>query len=226
MLLLLLLLLLLPVFYCSFPITTDKLTASSNACSRVMHVMAHCSFNLYLLSLLLLRCWCSPEVLDPATVCVAKLSVPAVHCLSLSADQLLLACAAGSIVQVFSLPNLLHHQSDAPLHSLDLGSALLQFSWCPDSSEREGLRYLALTADRVLLHGNLLSGTEAIAEQVSSVCWAPNGQHLAYSTGSKLVVTAPDWKDSAFNVNITELEGECELLVHAMLASCSAAGRR
>eukprot|EP00775_Hariotina_reticulata_P007945 gene7945-8143_t len=138
---------------------------------------------------------------------------------------------AGSIVQVFSLPNLLHHQSDAPLHSFDLISALLQFSWCPDSSERDGLRYLALTADRVLLHGNLLSGTEAVAEQVSAVCWAPDGQHFAYSTGSKLVVTAPDWKDSALGVNITELEGETgegELIVdslqwplpNAITASC------
>jgi WD40 repeat protein len=152
---------------------------------------------------------CSPEVSDPATVCVASLPLPGVTSLSLSADQLLLACVTSNAVQVYSLPHLLHHQSDAPVASLDLGRDLVQFAWCPDDSGRDSAcSYLALTSDRVLLHGSLLSGSAALADGVECAAWSPDGQHIAYSSGSRLVVTAPDWKDSAFTVNIPPPEGE------------------
>lgn len=161
-------------------------------------------------------CYCfplprSPEVLDPATVCVASLPLPGVTSLSLSADQLLLAAVTGTGVQVYSLPHLLHHQSDAPVASLDLGRDLVQFSWCPDDSGRDSAAsYLALTCDRVLLHGSLVSGSAALADGVECAAWSPDGQHIAYSSGSRLVVTAPDWKDSAFTVNSPAPEGEGE----------------
>jgi WD40 repeat protein len=154
---------------------------------------------------------CSPEVLDPATVCVASLPLPGVTSLSLSADQLLLACVTGTAVQVYSLPHLLHHQSDAPVASLDLGRDLVQFAWCPDAAGRDSAcSYLALTSDRVLLHGSLMSGNAALADRVECAAWSPDGQHIAYSSASRLVVTAPDWKDSAFTVNIPAPEGEGE----------------
>lgn len=162
-------------------------------------------------SVLLLSPLCRPPVLDTATVCVSKLPVPNVTILSLSADQLLLACVAGSNVQIFSLPHLLNHQSDAPVYSMDLPKELTQFSWCPDSA-RDSTSYLAVTADHVLLQGSLVSGSGTLAEGVESACWSPDGQHIAYSSGSKLVVTAPDWKETAFIVNIPppEDEGECD----------------
>jgi WD40 repeat protein len=154
---------------------------------------------------------CSPEVVDPATVCVASLTLPGVTSLSLSADQLLLACVTGNAVQVYSLPHLLHHQSDAPVCSLDLGMDLVQFAWSPDASGRDSAcSYLALTSGRVLLHGSLMSGSAALADGVECAAWSPDGQHIAYSSGSRLVVTAPDWKDSAFTVNIPPPEGEGE----------------
>eukprot|EP00882_Tetradesmus_deserticola_P013993 GHRQ01014869.1.p2 GENE.GHRQ01014869.1~~GHRQ01014869.1.p2 ORF type:complete len:196 (+),score=77.82 GHRQ01014869.1:1957-2544(+) len=107
------------------------------------------------------------------------------------------------------MPHLLHHQSDAPVARLELGRDLLQFAWCPDTSSSDSTcSYLALTSDRVLLHGSLVSGSAALADGVECAAWSPDGQHIAYSSGSRLTVTAPDWKDSAFTVNIPPPEGE------------------
>lgn len=143
-------------------------------------------------------------------MCVAKLPLAGVACLALSADQLLLACIGGGSVQIFSLPHLLHHQSDAPVASLELAKDLLQFTWCPNAAGGDSTSYLALTSDRLLLHGSLISGSAPIAESVECAAWSPDGQHFAYSSGNKLVVTAPDWKDSAFSATIPPPEGECE----------------
>lgn len=153
---------------------------------------------------------CSPPVLDPATVCVSKLPVPNVTILSLSADQLLLACVSGSSVQIFSLPHLLNHQSDAPVYNMSLCKELTHFSWCPDGSARDSTSFIAVTVDHVLLHGSLISGAGTLAEGVEHACWSPSGQHIAYSSGNKLVVTAPDWKETAFVVDIPPPEGESE----------------
>eukprot|EP00879_Flechtneria_rotunda_P022348 GHRR01023579.1.p1 GENE.GHRR01023579.1~~GHRR01023579.1.p1 ORF type:complete len:402 (+),score=121.40 GHRR01023579.1:208-1413(+) len=146
----------------------------------------------------------SPEVLDPATVCIAALAMPGVTALSLSADQLLLGCVAGSTVQVYSLPKLLHHQSDGPVHTLELGKKILQFSWCPN----DVTTYLALTFDRVLVQGSLPVGFGPLADSVECACWSPDGQFVAYSSGNKLLVTAPDWRESAFTVAISPAEDE------------------
>lgn len=143
---------------------------------------------------------CSPPVLDPATVCSAKLAVQDAAILAVSADQLLLACVSGSTVRIYSLPHLLSHQSDLPAHTLQMEQPLMQFSWCPD--ERQDTQFLALTAGRLLLHGSLSSGSATIAEQVDCASWSPDGQHIAYTSASKLVVTGVDWKDSAFKVDL------------------------
>lgn len=149
---------------------------------------------------------CSPQVLDPATVCSAKLPVLEAAILALSADQLLLACVSASTVRVYSLPHLLSHQSDLPVHTLQMEQPLLQFSWCPDAAD--STQFLALTAGRVLLHGSLATGSATLAEHVECASWAPDGQHVAYSSGSRLVVTGVDWKDSAFKVDLPPPEGE------------------
>jgi WD40 repeat protein len=145
-------------------------------------------------------------VLDPATVCSAKLPVQDAAILALSADQLLLACVSGGTVRVFSLPALLSHQSDAPAHTLQLGQQLLQFCWCPDASD--STQFLALTAGRVLLHGSLTSGTASLAEQVDCASWSPSGQHVAYcsSSSNKLVLTGMDWKDTAFKLDLPRID--------------------
>lgn len=143
---------------------------------------------------------CSPPVLDPATVCSAKLAVQDAAILAVSADQLLLACVSGSTVRIYSLPHLLSHQSDLPAHTLQMEQPLMQFSWCPDA--RQDAQFLALTAGRLLLHGSLSSGSATIAEQVDCASWSPDGQHIAYTSASKLVVTGVDWKDSAFKVDL------------------------
>lgn len=143
-------------------------------------------------------CACSPAVLDPATVCSAKLQVQDAAILALSADQLLLACVAGSQARIYSLPQLLSHQSDLPVHTLQMDQPVLQFSWCPADSTQ----FLALTSERVLHHGSLTTGSATLAEHVECASWAPDGQHVAYSSGSKLVVTGVDWKDTAFKVDL------------------------
>jgi WD40 repeat protein len=120
--------------------------------------------------------------------------------LALSADQLLLACVSGGTVRVFSLPALLSHQSDLPAHTLQLGQTLLQFCWSPDAAD--STQFLALTSGRVLLHGSLTSGSASLAEHVDCACWSPSGQHVAYCSSSKLVVTGVDWKDTAFKVDL------------------------
>lgn len=149
---------------------------------------------------------CSPQVLDPATVCSAKLPVQDAVILALSADQLLLACISGSAVRIYSLPQLLSHQSDQPAHTLQLDQPLLQFLWSPDAAD--STQFLALTAARVLLHGSLSTGTATVAEQVESASWGPDGQHIAYTSGSRLVVTGLDWKDTAFKVDLPPPEGQ------------------
>jgi hypothetical protein len=118
--------------------------------------------------------------------------------LALSADQLLLACISGSTARIFSLPHLLSHQSDLPAHTLQLDQPLLQFSWCPADTTQ----FLALTAGRVLLHGSLTNGSATVAEDVDCASWQPGGQLIAYSSGGRLIVTAADWKDTAFNVEL------------------------
>lgn len=153
-------------------------------------------------------CSCRPPVLDPATVCVSKLPLANVSTLALSADQLLLACVTGSSVHLFSLPNLLNHQSDAPLYSMDLSKELTHFSWCPDDAARDSTSFIAITSDQLLLHGSLMSGSGILAEGVECACWSPDGQHIAYTSGNKLTVTAADWKETAFVVSIPPPEGE------------------
>jgi hypothetical protein len=133
-------------------------------------------------------------------VCSAKLAVQDAAILAVSADQLLLACVSGSTVRIYSLPHLLSHQSDLPAHTLQMEQPLMQFSWCPDA--RQDTQFLALTAGRLLLHGSLASGSATIAEQVDCASWSPDGQHIAYTSASKLVVTGADWKDSAFKVDL------------------------
>lgn len=149
---------------------------------------------------------CSPQVLDPATVCSAKLSVQDATILALSADQLLLACVSGNTVRVYSLPHLLSHQSDLPVHTLQMDQPLMQFAWSPDAAD--STQYLALTAGRVLLHGSLPTGSASLAEHVDGASWSPDGQHVAYSSGSRLVVTGVDWKDSAFKVDLPPPDGQ------------------
>jgi len=120
--------------------------------------------------------------------------------LALSADQLLLACVSGHTVRVYSLPHLLNHQSDLPAHTLQLDQPLLQFCWGPDAED--STQFLALTAGHVLLHGSLSTGSATLAEHVDCATWAPDGMHVAYTSGSKLVVTGVDWKDTAFKVDL------------------------
>lgn len=145
-------------------------------------------------------------MLDSATVCSAKLPVQEAVILALSADQLLLACVSAATVRVFSLPHLLNHQTDLPAHTLQMEQPLLQFSWCPDAAD--STQFLALTAGRVLLHGSLAHGSATLAEHVECASWAPDGQHVAYTSGSKLVVMGVDGKDSAFKVDLPPPEGE------------------
>lgn len=145
-------------------------------------------------------------MLDPATVCSAKLAVQDAAILAVSADQLLLACVSGSTVRIYSLPHLLSHQSDLPAHTLQMEQPLMQFSWCPDA--RQDPQFLVLTAGRLLLHGSLSSGSATIAEQVDCASWSPDGQHIAYTSASKLVVTGVDWKDSAFKVDLPPPDGQ------------------
>lgn len=139
-------------------------------------------------------------MLDPATVCSAKLPLQDAAILALSADQLLLACVSGHTVRVYSLPHLLNHQSDLPAHTLQLDQPLLQFCWGPDAED--STQFLALTAGHVLLHGSLSTGSATLAEHVDCATWAPDGMHVAYTSGSKLVVTGVDWKDTAFKVDL------------------------
>lgn len=163
----------------------------------------------------------SPQVLDPATVCSAKLPIQDAAILTLSADQLLLACISGGTVRVFSLPALLSHQSDLPAHTLQLGQPLAQFCWSPDAAD--STQFLALTSGRVLLHGSLTSGSATLAEHVECACWSPSGQHVAYSTSSRLVVTGVDWKDTAFKVDLKPpavMRGDRQPLVQAGICWC------
>jgi len=144
-------------------------------------------------------------VVDPSAVCSNQLPLPGVHLLALSADQQLLACVAGRAVHLYSLAQLLAPRcgaAAAPLHTLELAAEALDFAWCPSGAAEELGSFLALTADRQLQHGSLGGGAAALAERVDAFAWAPDGQHLAYSSGAMLVVTAPDWRDTGFKVAV------------------------
>lgn len=168
----------------------------------------------------------SPELRDPASVCASTLTLQGVTTLALSPDQLLLAAVAGASVHVHSLPALLQGQGDAPVAMLALPGRLLAFAWRPapsggDAHAQPG-GYLALTADRLLLTGSLASGCSPLAEGVEAAAWSPDGRHIAYASGRRLVVTAPGWADSAFSVDLPPPEGEGVLHTALQHALCRA----
>ena len=155
-------------------------------------------------------CSCRPDILDPATICCGRLTLAKVGVLSLSADQLLLACVAPTSIKFYSLPQLVHHQSDSPIYTLDLEQPALSFSFIPDSSCNDPSTFLLLSADRNLKVGSMVSGIATLNDQVEAACWSPSGLHLAYSKGNMMYVTAPDWRDTAFVVEVVpEDEGKC-----------------
>jgi hypothetical protein len=119
---------------------------------------------------------------------------------ALSADQLLLACVVGSSISVYSLPALLQRQSSEPLDRVQLSKGVRQFAWCPDAADSTA--FLAVDDDHTLHLGSLVSGSSEMAAGVDCASWSPTGQHLAYSAGARLVVTAPFWKESAFSVEL------------------------
>jgi hypothetical protein len=172
----------------------------------------------------------SPPVVDAPAVGAAFVPLRGASILALSADQQLVAAAAGRAVHLYSLAQLLSARAGgggaagpAPLHVLELPSEALDFAWCPSGAPDELGAFLALTADRSLLHGSLGGGAAPLAECVDAFSWAPDGQHVAYSSGAQLVVTAPDWRDSAFKAS---LASESARESHAARRAAGAGMRR
>jgi hypothetical protein len=153
----------------------------------------------------------SPPVVDAAAVGAAHVPLAGASILALSADQQLLAAVAGRALHLYSLAQLLSARAagdgggpgPVPLHTLELPAEALDFAWCPSGAPEDLGSFLALTADRSLLHGALGGGAAPLAECVDAFSWAPDGQHVAYSSGCQLVVTAPDWRDTSFKVSVT-----------------------
>lgn len=148
----------------------------------------------------------SPPVVDPASAGAACVPLRGAYLLALSADQQLLAAGAGRAVHLFSLSQLARGgnsaSATAPLHTLDLGSPVVDFAWCPSGAAEDLGSFLALTSDRTLLHGGVGSGAAALAERADAFSWSPDGAHVAYSCGNLLTVTAPDWRATEFRVEV------------------------
>ena len=116
----------------------------------------------------------SYQPVDPASVCVCHLpSCRDVSQLELSADELVLACVAGSTVSFFSLPSLADGNPQ-PVAEYTL-SDIKQFTWCKDPSHVNHYLIVAEEGEGTLHAATYPAHPQQIAQQVTSVAWSPSG---------------------------------------------------
>jgi hypothetical protein len=165
---------------------------------------------------------CMPHVMDlfPRRdglnpPCICQVATPGVFALALSADQLLLACISHEAVRLYSVPQLVHEQQHAPLHTIE--GEVQQFAFTPSKAAADLSSFLSLSSDRVLRCGSLLSGTSVVAEHAAAACWSPDGAYIAYAQGNRVCVTAPDWKQPGFEAVLQTAGGPAS--THSVAAS-------
>lgn len=134
--------------------------------------------------------------------------------LSLSADELVLACVAQNSVSFYSVPQLAITGSGGsalhPLYQLTVQSAVRQVSWCRDALSPQW--YLLLTEEQSLLAAKYPDQPSEMGSGVQAACWAPNGTVLAMSKGRTLEVVdaqAPGKPLASVEVDHPDGKGGC-----------------
>lgn len=142
---------------------------------------------------------------DPTSVCTAVLpQLKGGALLALSADETLLAAAAGATLQLFATQHLLGGNT-SPLASLQLPAAARQVAWCP-TADAAAPSYALLLENGAVLLGSAASAAAAAAgpaplapaaagaAAAAAVSWSPDGGQLAVASGDEvriLSVPAP-----------------------------------
>lgn len=147
----------------------------------------------------------------PSAACIATLSIDGVTEVSLSADQLVVSCTSGSAISFFGLAGLTKEKrvksSPEPIAAITFEEPVISFKWCPSQADDDVQTYLALLGTRELQHGSLQGGHAAVQTGVEAASWSPDGRMYAFSQGSVITVTAPDWDDVACTVNVAIQDG-------------------
>jgi hypothetical protein len=144
-------------------------------------------------------------------LCIAAFStLQNISQLSLSADELVLACVAQNSVSFYSVPQLVNTADSTsaprPLHQLTVESAVKQVAWCRDPQAPQW--YLVVTEEQALLVTQYPGQASEVFSGVQAACWAPSGTVLGVSKGRRVeVVDACDPGTPLASVEVDHPDG-------------------